>query len=198
MSDENNHVILDDYIKPRSFRSNTWLLAVVGVCFIILFVFFKDDILEKKVSLEALKSSIEVFNISSQWVVKKEIDDEDFKGVILVPEIRFQVRNIGEVDLKHVFFLGVFRFLDTGKIIGEGFKMAFTDGLETGNGSQPIILTSQLGYRASSTDAFEKNRRDWRSSFVEIFIKSKNSQLTFFKSYYISRKIEGMNLNVVI
>jgi hypothetical protein len=198
MSDKKNQVILDDYIKPRSFRSNSWLLAVVVVCFILLFVFFKGDILEKSISLEALKSSIEVFNISSQWVVKKKIDDDDFKGVILVPEISFQVRNIGESDLKYVFFLGVFRFLDTGKNIGEGFKMAFTDGLKPGHESPSIKLTSQLGYRASSTDAFEKNRRDWRSSFVEVFIKSKNSQLTFFKSYYISRKIEGMNLDVII
>lgn len=198
MSDKKNHNILDDYIKPRSFRSNSWLLAVVGICFILLFVFFKGDILETGVSMEAVKSSIEVFNISSHWVVKKEIDDEDFKGVILVPEISFKVRNIGESDLKYVFFLGVFRFLDTGKNIGEGFKMAFTDGLKPGQESHLIKLTSQLGYRASSTEAFEKNRRDWRSSFVEVFIKSKNSQLTFFKSYYISRKIEGMDLNVVI
>lgn len=198
MTDKNNHVILDDYTKPRSFRNNSWLLVVIAVCFILFFVFFKDNILEKSVSFETLKSSIEVFNISSHWVVKKEIDDEDFKGVILVPEISFRVRNIGESNLKYVFFLGVFRFLDTGKNIGEGFKMTFKDGLKPGHESSSIKLTSQLGYRASSTDAFEKNQRDWRSSFVEIFIKSKNSQLTFFKSYYISRKIEGMNLNVVI
>lgn len=198
MSKKSNQNVLDDYIKPGSFRSNSWLFFGVAVFFVLIFLLFKNDILEKNVSMEAVKSSIEVFNISSQWVVKKEIDDDDFKGIILVPEINFQVRNIGESDLKHVFFLGVFRFLDTGKIIGEGFKMSFSDSLKPGSESTLIKLTSQLGYRASSAKAFEKNQRDWHSSFVEVFIKSKNSQLTFFKSYYISRKIKGMNLNVVI
>lgn len=168
------------------------------ILFVVLFLLFKSDIIEPPLSSEELKSSLEIFNISSQWVVKKEIKEDDFQGIILVPEIGFQVRNVGDSDLKYVFFLGVFRFLDSGKIIGEGFKMDLTDVLHPGEVSHRITLTSALGYRASSKEAFRQNPKDWQSSFVEVFIKRRNSQLTFYKSYYISRKIEGMDINVRI
>jgi hypothetical protein len=189
---------LSAYSRTELFRNNSWILFLLIGVFVLLFFLFKNEIFETPLSPEELKSSLEIFNISSEWVVKKEIKDDDFEGIILVPEITFQVRNVGNADLKYVFFLGVFRFLDSGKTIGEGFKMDLQKALKPGRVSDTIKLTSSLGYRASSREAFQKNPKDWQSSFVEIFIKRRNSQLTFFKSYYISRKIEGMDIDVRI
>ncbi|MCK4836787.1 MAG: hypothetical protein KAT17_09115 [Candidatus Aminicenantes bacterium] len=198
MHEKESSNILNEYTKPGTFQNNSWIFFSLIILFIILFFLFKNEIIEKPLSSEELKSSLEIFNISSHWVVKKEIKDDDFEGIILVPEIHFQVRNVGNSDLKYVFFLGVFRFLDSGKTIGEGFKMGLKKALPPGQISHKIKLTSGLGYRASSKDAFEKHQKDWQSSFVEVFIKRRSSQLTFFKSYYISRKIEGMNIKVRI
>ena len=64
--------------------------------------------------------------------------------------------------------------------------------------SKEIVLTSQFGYRASSESAFTKNTQDWRNTFVEIFVKSRNSKLVFLKSFYISKKIKGMSVDVKI
>ena len=198
MPEKNSLNGLNEYDRKRLFRDNSWIFFSLITLFAILFLLFKNEIIEAPLSPEELKSSLEIINISSQWVVKKEVKDNDFEGIILVPEINFQVRNVGEKDLKYVFFLGVFRFLDSGKTIGEGFKMDLKEGLPPGGVSREITLTSGLGYRASSKEAFEKNPKDWQSAFVEIFIKRRNSKLTFFKSFYISRRIEGMNINVMI
>jgi hypothetical protein len=157
------------------------------------------DIFDKPLAPEKIKSSIEVFNISSHWVVKKKIEEDDFKGIVLVPEISFRVRNVGDSELSYVFLLGVFRFLDNGKTIGEGFKTVFKEPLKPGKESDKLKLTSELGYRASSAEAFEKNQRDWQSAYVEIFVKFRSSKLVFLKSYYISRKIQGRkNIDVKI
>lgn len=189
----------ESQFQKRLFAGNSWIFFAVVFVFVVGFFVFKSDIIDKSLSPEEIKSSIEVFNISSHWVVKKKIEEDDFKGIILVPEICFQLRNIGDSDLNYVFLLGVFRFLDNGKTIGEGFKTVFKEPLKPGHESKPVKLSSELGYRASSTEAFERNPRDWQSSYVEIFVKFRSSKLVFLKSYYISRKIQGRkNIDVTI
>lgn len=198
MSDEKNDVILEDFIKPGRFGSKFWMYLIVFVMFILIIWLFKSNVIDTSITADELKSSVEIFNISSQWIVKEKINDDDFKGIILVPEITFQVRNIGKIDMRAVYFLGVFRFLDSGKTMGEGYKMGIKKAIQPGQESESIQLAAGFGYRASSKEAFEKNQKNWGNAFVEIFIKSRNSKLVFFKSYYISRKIEGMNINVQI
>jgi len=198
MSDEKKEVILESFIKSKRFGSKFWMYLIVLSLFVLIILLFKIKVVDKSMTADELKSSVEIFNISSQWIVKEEINDDDFKGIILVPEITFRVRNIGKVDLRYVFFLGVFRFLDTGKNMGEGYKMGIKKSIKPGEESKPIKLAAGFGYRASSKEAFEQNQKNWGNAFVEIFIKSRNSKLAFFKSYYISRKIEGMNIDVRI
>lgn len=198
MQKEKEQFILEDYIKPRRFRTKFWLNLSI-VFFLIFFVLlFKFGIINKTVTIDELKSSLEFFNISSQWVVKKRINSDKYKGVILVPQISLQIRNSGNRELKYVLILGIFRFVNTGKVIGEGSKMTFKKPLVPGKESQKIVLTSRYGYRASSEEAFEKNPGKWESSIVEIYVKSTGSRLFFFKSFHISKKIEGMNLNIKI
>jgi hypothetical protein len=194
-----DHRFYEPYFKSRLFAGNSWILFAVILIFVVGFFIFKSDIFDKPLAPEKIKSSIEVFNISSHWVVKKKIEEDDFKGIVLVPEISFRVRNVGDSELSYVFLLGVFRFLDNGKTIGEGFKTVFKEPLKPGKESDKLKLTSELGYRASSAEAFEKNQRDWQSAYVEIFVKFRSSKLVFLKSYYISRKIQGRkNIDVKI
>ncbi len=118
---------------------------------------------------------MEFFDISSQWKVNEQVNDEDFQGIILVPEVSFRVRNVSQRDLSYVFLLGVFRFMDTGKMIGEGYRMALRQPLPPGGSSERITLNAGFGYRATSATAFEKYQQNWRNSFCEIFAKSHNS-----------------------
>lgn len=196
--DEIRKMMLDEYARPKRFGSKFWLLIGLIIVFIVMAILFKFYIVDRSITEEELKSSIELFDIDSQWVVKNRVDTEEFKGVIVVPQISFRLRNIGPENLKNVFFLGVFAFLDTGKVIGEGYRMFLQKGLDPGRESRRITLTSALGYRASSEEAFNKNPKDWRSTYVEIFVRSRNSKLTFLKSFYIKRKIEGQAIDVRI
>lgn len=184
---------LDDYITQKRFGSKFWMKIVV-LLFLVLFAFlFKTTVLDNKVEPEDLRSSIKIFDINSQWVIKEEVDEPDFKGIVLVPEISFRIRNVGDMDLQHVLLVGVFRFLYASKPIGEGYRMLFHDPLTPGRESEKIVVTSPFGYRATSAQAVDKNQKDWRSSLVEIYVKSRNSGLLSIETYYINRKIEGID-----
>jgi hypothetical protein len=86
--------------------------------------------------------------------------------------------------------------MDRAKNLGEGFRMAIKKPLYPGKESERIVLTCQAGYRASSKMAFKKNSNEWKRSKVEIYVKTGASKLIFLKTFYISRKIEGINLDI--
>jgi hypothetical protein len=192
------NLALEQYLSPRRFGSKFWLSLVLVVIFIGLAAIYKLFIIDNSVSPEELKASIELFDISSIWVVKNRVDTQEFKGVVVVPQISFRVRNTGEQELKNVFLLGVFSFLDTGRVIGEGYETVLSGGLLPGQESDRVELTSALGYRASSKRAFAKHSKDWRSAYVEIFVRSRQSKLFFLKSFYIRRRIKGTEIDVKI
>ena len=196
MAAEEKEIVLQEYFEPKRFGSKFWLSVSLIIITIGFILFYKFGIIDQSITGEELKSSIEFFDINSQWIVKQRIDTDDFKGVILVPQISFRVRNIGKQELKNVFLLGVFSFLDTGKTIGEGYKMIMKEPLPPEGETKRVTLTAGFGYRASSERAFDKNKKDWRNTFVEIFARSRNSRLTFVKSFYIARKIEGLDIEI--
>jgi len=195
---DSENIILEEYMKPGILSSKFWLSFSFISISIIIFLIFKFHIFNKPITVEELKSSIQISGISSQWIANKKVNEDDFKGIILVPYISFYVKNIGERDLKHIFFLGVFKFVNTGKFIGDNLKMVLKQPLKPGQKSKKIELVAGFGYRASSKEAFEQNKRNWETSLVELYIKSKNSKLIFLKSFYISKKIRGMNIDIKI
>ena len=190
--------ILEDYLKPKRLQPKFWRWVILTIIFVILVYIYKVTVLDPTIDPEELKTSMEIFNINSQWVVSEKIDTPDFKGIVLVPQISFQIRNIGKVNLQYVYFLGVFRLLNRAKPLGEGYRMTLKKPLEPGKESEKIILTSRFGYRASSRQAFNKYSKDWRSAMVQIYVKTGASKLFFFKSFYISRKIEGLEIDIKI
>ncbi|MEI6614845.1 MAG: hypothetical protein WCL37_08100 [Chrysiogenales bacterium] len=157
-----------------------------------------EEELRQERANESLKAALEFFDISSRWVVDDQIIEDDSRGIVLVPEISFRIRNVGKIDLSYVFLLGVFRFTDNGKFIGEGYQMALRRALSPAGTSERITLKCGFGYRASSAAAFEKYKKEWRNSLCELFAKSHNSGLTPVKIFYVSRKIAGQNLEIEI
>jgi hypothetical protein len=190
--------ILEEYLKPRRFQIKFWRWVILSIAFVILVFVYKTCVLDPTLSPEELVSSMEIFNIDSQWILSEELDTPEFKGIVLVPQISFQVRNIGKAELYYVFFLGVFRLLDRPKALGEGTFVAFKKPLKPGEESERITLNSKFGYRGSSKQAFKKYYKEWRSAMVQIYVRSGTSNLSFLKSFYISRRIEGLDVDVTV
>jgi hypothetical protein len=187
---------LEEYLKPKRYKPRFWVWVTVAISAIILVIIYKITVIDTAVNPEALKPSIEMFNLDSQWVVSEEIDTKEFKGIVLVPQISFQVRNIGSVVLRNVYFLGEFRLMDRAGTLGEGFQMAFKKPVNPGQESERIVLTCMAGYRASSKMAFKNNIKEWKRAMVEIFVKTGSSKLIFLKTFYITRKIEGLDVDI--
>ncbi|MDY0295943.1 MAG: hypothetical protein RB296_01385 [Acidobacteriota bacterium] len=189
---------LEPWLRRRWRGPKLWITLVMLVVFGVLYWIYSQRVVKASFSGEEIQAAVDFFAISSTWMVKEKVDNEDFKGVIVVPRISFRVRNRGQRDLGPLFLLGVFSFMDTGKTMGEGYGMFLQNPLPPGGESDPITLTSAFGYRATSAEAFERNRTDWRRAYVEIFARSRSSKLKFIKSFYISQKIEGVNIDVRI
>jgi len=197
-ADEPGEEILQEYQKKFWQNSKFWL-AMATLLILAIFAFvYKTTVMNTAMTPAELKAAVQLFDISSQWTVNEKVNEDDFKGIILVPEVSFRIRNIGKKNLSYVYLLGVFRFMDSGKVIGEGYEMALRRALPPNGESARITLTAGFGYRASSAAAFEKYKQDWRNSFCEIFVKSHNSGLTPLKTFYISRKIAGQDIEIKI
>ena len=187
---------LEEYTKPVWKKPRFWILMIF-VSFIIISIFyFKFVIIDSGITEEDIRSSVKFFNISSQWIEKEKIEDDDFKGIIMVPQFSFQIRNIGVKPMKYIYILGVFRRLYIGKSIGEGFEMTLEKPLLPGKSSERIEINSTFGYKTTSKMIFEKMKKEWGKTVVEIYIKSNSSKLFFFKSFYIRQIVEGMSNDV--
>jgi hypothetical protein len=195
---QENEAILQEYFQSFWHNSKFWL-GVVLLLFILIFAFvFKKTVLDTTMKPQQLKAALEFFDISSRWVVNDKISEDDFQGIILVPEVSFRIRNVSKQNLSYVYLLGVFRFMDNGKFIGEGYQMALRRALPPDGESARITLKAGFGYRATSTAAFEKYKKNWRNSFCDLFVKSHNSGFTPVKTFYISRKIAGQDIEIEI
>jgi hypothetical protein len=190
--------ILQDYTKSFWRNSKFWMWAVLAVIILVFAIVFKKAVMDTSIDPGQLKASLEFFDISSQWVVKENVNEVDFQGIILVPEVTFRIRNIGPRNLSYVYLLGVFRFMDNGRFIGEGYRMVLRKPLPPDGESEPITLKSGFGYRASSADAFEKHKKNWQNSLCELYVKSHNSGLVPVKTFYVSRKISGQGIEIEI
>jgi hypothetical protein len=188
--------ILEAYRKRFWQRSKFWLGVVMLLALAVLAFVYKKVVLDTAITPDELKGAVAFFDISSQWRVTEKVDDSDFHGVILAPEVSFRLRNASQKNLSYVFLLGVFRFMDNGKVIGEGYRMTLRTPLPPGGESERVTLNAGFGYRASSAAAFEKNRENWRNASCEIFAKSHNSGLVPLKTFYISRRIAGQDIEV--
>ena len=128
--------ILQEYTKRFWQNSKFWLGVVLLLIIAVFALVYKKTVMNTSMTPAELKAAVEFFDISSQWKVNEKVNDEDFQGIILVPEVSFRMRNVSKRDLSYVFLLGVFRFMDTGKVIGEGYRMALRQAVAPGRGQR--------------------------------------------------------------
>jgi len=196
---EFNDDFFEQYLKPKRFNPKFWVWVFMAISTIILGYYYKVNVIDKMINPKELLASTQLVQVDSRWVVGEKVDTPDFKGIILVPQISFKVRNVGKKNLEYVYFLGIFRLVDQAKTLGEGFVMAFKKPLKPGALSdERIVLTSKFGYRASSKIAFVKYSKGWRRAIVEVFAKAGTSRLSLLKSFYVSQRIEGIPLDIKI
>ena len=190
--------LLKEITNPPWKRTRFWITSIFIVLLVSYLIYFKFILIDRGLTIEELKKSVEFFNISSQWIEKEKVDDKDFKGLVMAPQISFQIRNNSEKVMENIYILGVFRKLYVGKSMGEGFKITMKKSVKPGESSKLIVIDSTFGYRATSKKNFKKGSSEWGKTLVEVYIKSTRSKLFFIKSFYIRQVIEGMSKEVRI
>jgi hypothetical protein len=200
MNEENNAPVvptpdLESYFHHGSL-SRTISLGIVALVILAAIVWVLVVSNEPILSDEDFRAQFAFHGIDSLWVVKNTVERPDFKGILLVPQIRFQVRNESQKPLRAVQMIGIFRFLNTGRSIGESIIYLFDRATKPGQSSPEMVMMTENGYEAGSVQDFEKNRKYWEGAMVEIYAKSGRQKLTFIKSFYISRRIQGLDLDV--
>ena len=96
---DENEVLFETYISRKRFGSRFWLYVIMVSVFVLMAILYKNVVLDKIIPPEELKASIEIFDIDSQWVVKEEVHEKDFQGIVLVPQISFRFRNVGKRNI---------------------------------------------------------------------------------------------------
>jgi hypothetical protein len=186
---------LDKYIEQKKFGTKFWMWITVIVIIVVLMFLLKKDIFSTGITPKELSNSITFFDIHSQWMVKEKDKEDKTEGTILVPQSIFRITNAGTKNLENVQIIGVFTFLDIANVRGEGFAYLEKNILKPGESTKSIVITSDRGYRASSRKAF-KNNKNWKRAFVKLFARSSGGGIALLDTFYISRKIEGENIEI--
>ncbi|MBN1271521.1 MAG: hypothetical protein JXB26_04550 [Candidatus Aminicenantes bacterium] len=160
------------------------ILAAVGI---LVFIFMRAGFI-KTVSSEELKNSIEIVDFESMWVEK--LYQSWPQKLILVPAIRFKVKNLTDEPLKYINFNANFRFKDDYENLGDNFLAAIrNEPVIPGEISEPILMKSNYGVEGKTLETF-KNNPSWKTVMVKLYAQSKGSQYILIGEWEISKKID--------
>jgi hypothetical protein len=137
-----------------------------------------------------LAHSIRIVQQDSLWVDKIVTPT----GVIIVPSITVEIKNLGEKELQHIYIKGIFKYDDTGEILSEGVTPALEKPLAPGETSKEITVKADFGYSASSKKAFYMNNKKWKQLKVRLYAKSKGSSYALLGTFPIKQKIQGVKV----
>lgn len=152
-----------------------------------------EGLTEKVVGNESFEKFGKALRIVSQetiWVDRVK----SAKKSIIVPSINFQVKNVGNEPIRDVIFKGEFIFQDNNEKLSEGIIEALKNPLAPGATGDVISLRSELGYEATSKEAFVKNPQNWRKVDVKIFAKQKDFEYVLLGTYPIRQEVEGVQV----
>jgi hypothetical protein len=149
----------------------------------------KTDPLAQK-SFELIGKSLQLKAVDSIWVDRIRSKEKS----IIVPSITFQVKNVGEQAMEDVFFKGEFLFLDNNEKLSEGVVQALEKPLLPGETSKDVTIKSELGYEATSKEAFIRNTKNWRKVKVRVFAKQKDYEYVLMGTYSVRQEIEGVKV----
>ncbi len=139
-------------------------------------------------SSEELKSSIEILDYSSVWVSRLYTPWP--QRLILVPQISFRIKNIGQKPLTYVNFNAVFQFKGDPENFGDAFLAAIRGkAIPPGGTSDLIVLKSNFGVEGKNLAGIRDNPQ-WKSAFVRLFGISKGSHPVPLGVYDVSRDID--------
>src|SRR5512136_2991493 len=142
----------------------------------------------KTMSSEELKSSIEVLDYTSSWVSKYYQPWPP--RLILVPQIKFRIKNIGAKPLTYVNFNAVYQFKGDPENFGDAFMAAIRGkAVPPGGTSDLIILKSNMGVDGKNLAGIRDNPA-WKPAFCRLFAISKGSHPVLLGVYDVSRDID--------
>lgn len=142
----------------------------------------------KTMSSDELKGSIEILDYSSSWVSKYYQPWPP--RLILVPQIKFRIKNIGPKPLTYVNFNAVFQFKGEPENIGDAFMAAIRGkAVAPGATSDLIVLKSNLGVEGKNLAGIRDNP-SWKPAFCRLFAISKGSHPVLLGVYDVSRDID--------
>ena len=142
----------------------------------------------KTMSSDEVKSSIEILDYTSSWVAKYYQPWPE--RLILVPQISFRVKNIGEKPLTYVNFNAVFNFKGDPENFGDAFLAAVRGkSVPPGGTSDVITLKSNLGVDGKNL-AHIRDNPAWKPAEVRLFATSKGSTYVLLGVFDVSRDID--------
>lgn len=164
-----------------------FILIILVAVAALVFIFMKTGLI-KTVSPEELKNSIEIVEFESMWVEK--LYQSWPQKLILVPAIRFKVKNISDEPLRYINFNANFRFKDDFENLGDNFLAAIrNEPVMPGEASDPIFMKSNYGVEGKTLESFKDNP-NWKTVIVKLFAQSKGSQYIPLGEWEVSKKIE--------
>jgi hypothetical protein len=137
---------------------------------------------------EELKEAIELVDLETKWVSKYYQPWPP--RLILVPQISFRVKNIGDRPLNYVNFNAVFNFKGERANLGDAFLAAIRGkAIAPGEMSGPIVLKSNLGVDGKDLENIRENP-EWKPTEVRLFALSRGSQPVLLGIFDVSREID--------
>lgn len=142
----------------------------------------------KSMTPDELLSTIEITDIETKWVTKYYQPWPP--RLILVPQISFRVKNVGEHPLDYVNFNAIFKFKEATDNFGDAFLAAIRkDPVMPGDKSDPITLTSNFGVDGKDLQNIRENP-EWKPTEARLFALSRGSQPVLLGVYDVSREID--------
>jgi len=161
-------------IAPIALACGVLALAVLPAC--------------KSMSSDELKGSIEIVDYASAWVAKYYQPWP--QRLILVPQISFRVKNVGDKPMTYVNFNAVYQFKGDPENFGDAFRASIRGkAIPPGGTSDLIVLKSNLGVEGKNLAGIRDNP-EWKPAFVRLFAISKGSTPVLLGVYDVSRDID--------
>ncbi len=189
MNDKNISFAFEEK-QPFYKNSKFYLFAIFSVIVVVIMIFFVRSTIKESWKEQELLAALKINLEDSFWVKKQGLHNE----TIIVPAISFSVKNISNRPLAYVSFNAIFFFNDSKEDLGDGFQISFKKPLQPGQTSNPILIKSSFGYKASSLQAFFKNRLNWKSVSARLFARVGNTSYVLLGTYPVKQEVLGVKV----
>jgi hypothetical protein len=143
----------------------------------------------KSITDEQVKAAMQIEVLDTMWV-DKEYKQWPHPKLILVPAVKFRIKNLTAEPMKYVNFNGIFKEKEAVENRGDNFLAAIRKTpVAPGEWSETITLKSNFGYEGKTLDSF-KNNPGWKPLWVKIFAQWKGSRHVLLGEWPVSMRID--------